>query len=250
VYDREERQVQPGDADLPGWQPGWTRALRDFQTEMEDAARSNRDAASWDTSGTLYLPVVGTDQRTSQSARITADGFETLAHLGGSDDGGDGTVPFLSAALVETDKAAMYSPQQHARIQNQAAVLEHLRGLLTRLHTASVADLLGPDLRRDRDFRLSYEGEDLYLHGEPIVFQAAMRGGAERERSELPAKVTLTQRESGTVVATEPVTLLDEEHRSFELSPPPAPGIYTIEVKARGAAPVSDVFAVVDPATS
>jgi pimeloyl-ACP methyl ester carboxylesterase len=250
VHDRAGNQVRPTDADLPGWQPRWSSPLLDFHTEVEQAATDNRAEAAWEREGTAYLPIVGTDQPTSQSVRVTADGIEVLASLNDEDDGGDGTVPRLSAALSGTERSTMYSPQQHARIQNYASVLEHLRGLLTGMHLKRIDDLRGRDQRRQVAFRLAYDGEDLYDAGEPITFRAALRSDAdEHQVGELKAEATLTSQETGATVESRPVTLERDLRAVFELAPPP-PGVYTIELTAPGAAPVSDVFAVLETETA
>lgn len=239
VFDAAENQVAPVNAAIPEWQPAWSAHLSEFHDEMEEAATANRKDAAWETDGTVYRPVVGSDQRTWQSARVVDGKVEVLYDLGGTDGGGDGTVPSVSAALSGTQDAAMYSPQRHSRIQNYRSVLDHLKGVLRAPHSLKI-----DDLRRAVTSWFSYDGGDVYAPDEPVRFQVALRSDLDPTQLEAQdATVTVADHDSGDV-AVEQQIRVDRTHREFELPPAPAPGVYTITVAGAGASPVSDVFAV------
>lgn len=80
--------------------------------------------------------IVGTSQSTKQSARW--DGARLIVEntLSGADQGGDGTVPRVSATPPETDDWSprhqpMYSADRHASLQNADPVRTQLFGILT-----------------------------------------------------------------------------------------------------------------------
>jgi lecithin:cholesterol acyltransferase len=241
VFDAAGTQVAPVKAGLPKWKPEWGSHLTDFHQEMETAANSNRQDRAWEKGGTIYRPVVGTDQRTRQSAKIVGDKVELLYELAGKDGGGDGTVPGVSAALDGTQNAAMFSPQQHARIQNYGSVLDHLKGALKSLHAVKISDL-----RELITSWFSFVGGDIYAPDEPISFELAVMSRMDEEQ--LPGvrgTVSVKNRETKKEVQRKQIDV-GRTHSSFEL-PPLGEGTFTIEVTAAGAAPVSDVFAVLGP---
>lgn len=78
-------------------------------------------------------PVIGDFQRTLWAARVTGDRVEPMYARSMSEDGGDGTVPTVSASpheLLDGFGNATFVSQRHASLQNDAPVLDHVRGLL------------------------------------------------------------------------------------------------------------------------
>ncbi len=133
----------------------------------------------------------------------------------------------------------MFSPQQHSRIQNYTSVLDHLKGALKSMHALSIGDV-----RRAVTSWFSFEGGDVYTPDEPITFELAVRSDLdETQLTSLDATVTIEHRETDSVVDQHQVTV-DRTHRTVECAPLSTPGVYTISITAPGAAPVSDVFAV------
>ncbi|MFE0699817.1 hypothetical protein [Streptomyces sp. NPDC058872] len=242
VYGSDDGPVTPVKAGLPGWQPGWTAHLTDFFGEMETAAAANRQDPAWESHQVPYHPIVGMDQPTRQSARLVDGKVETLLTRGGHDESGDGTVPKLSAALSGTENARTFVPQRHASLQNQDAMLEHLKGILRSLHEVRI-----DDLRAAATSWFSYLGDDLYLTGEPVVCEIGAESAlGEGRLPEVRARLTVTDRLTGQPVNDRPVTVA-RQRRTFSLEPLP-PGTYDLLVSATAdTAPLSEVFVVADP---
>ncbi|MFG2333980.1 hypothetical protein ACGFMM_30780 [Streptomyces sp. NPDC048604] len=239
VYGPDGEPVAPVKAGLPGWQPRWTSHLTDFFDEMETAAVVNRKDPAWDSHQVVYQPIVGMDQPTRQSARLVDGKLETLLTRGDHDEGGDGTVPKLSAALSGTENASTFVPQRHASLQNQDAMLDHLKGVLQSLHHVQI-----DDLRAAVTSWFSYLGDDLYLPGEPVVCEIGFESAlGEAQLPEVPARLTVTDRLTGQQVHDRPVTVT-RQRRTFSLDPLP-PGTYDLLISATpDTAPLSDVFVV------
>ncbi|WP_406865129.1 hypothetical protein ABZO31_33630 [Streptomyces sp. HUAS MG47] len=239
VYGPGDEPVTPAKAGLPGWQPGWTAHLTEFFGEMETAAAANRADPAWDSRKAVYHPIVGMDQPTLQSARLTDGKVETLRTRGDHDESGDGTVPKLSAALSGTENARTFVPQRHASLQNQDAMLDHVKGILQ-----SLDDVRIDDLRAAVTSWFSYLGDDLYLTVEPVVCEIGAESAlGEGQLPEVQARLTVTDRLTGQPVRDLPVTVT-RERRTFSLDPLP-PGTYDLLVSATaGTAPLSEVFVV------
>jgi pimeloyl-ACP methyl ester carboxylesterase len=139
-----------------------------FHRAIGDAVDAHREESAYRDGGYQIHPVVGTYQRTMQSARLTDDGVALLAEYEGVDQDGDGTVPRVSATPIELsgDPREMYASERHATLQNKPQVLTQLMGVLSREEI---------DLSRYRDDfgrpkpRVSLDVEDLYLSDEPIT---------------------------------------------------------------------------------
>ena len=113
------------------------------------------------------FPIVGITQPTLQSAVLDGDQVRMMGTIMGRDDGGDGTVPRMSAVPIEfTDLAgATYSPSPHSSLQNTDASLAHVQGVLT-------ADEIPADAYRESGGAISLDLDDMYAVGEEAVFRA------------------------------------------------------------------------------
>jgi len=108
------KALTPAAAQLPGWEPRWNDALREFADEIETAAAQNRTDPTFLASPPVYRPIVGTDQPTRQSV-VVRDATVSLAwDRGGNDEAGDGTVPLVSAALSGTEDQRNSPPSSMA----------------------------------------------------------------------------------------------------------------------------------------
>ena len=79
-------------------------------------------------------PIVGTRQPTPTTARLENGRIITSEAIEGAWEGGDGTVPRLSAApkaLRPDDPRLRYAPDQHLGLHSHPAVLDELEGVLT-----------------------------------------------------------------------------------------------------------------------
>lgn len=103
-----------------------------FHEEIAAAVELNQAAVSSGTSRYSLRPVVGIDQPTAQSVELTREGVKVFRNRNGEDEGGDGTVPRVSATPIEAGEAqATFAVARHSSLQNADAVLAHLHGILT-----------------------------------------------------------------------------------------------------------------------
>jgi hypothetical protein len=205
-----------------------------FHRTIQDAVDAHREESAYRDGGYQIYPVVGTYQRTSQSARLTGDGVQLLAEYEGIDQEGDGTVPRVSATPIELsdDPREMYASERHATLQNKPQVLTQLLGILSReeIDLSRFREVLG----RPRP-RVSLGVEDLYLGDEPITARIRC------EEESYTVRAVINDAETGDVVSySEPIQ--GGDWAEVELPPLPA-GAYRITVGQD--APVesaSDIF--------
>jgi pimeloyl-ACP methyl ester carboxylesterase len=179
-------------------------------------------------------PVVGDFQRTGWSARLVCGKVEIGVMRALDEDGGDGTVPKVSAVpheLLEGYLNVSFVSQRHASLQNDGPVLDHIGGVL-RAVPVSVKEIFPAP-----DESVSLELDDVSAE-EPFVVRA---------RAVNPA-VQLTATLEG---------LSDGIHRQLKLAPSadgwsegrieglPAQD-YRVVVSGLGAHPVTDVASVID----
>ncbi len=148
---------------VPGLDAEAVRAARAFHQEIEDAVAVNRQLGEYLERGYRLQSVVGIEQPTKQSAVLGPNGLRMLETHLGTDHGGDGTVPRVSASPMEAkdDSTAMFAGTRHSSLQNTDAVLTQLRGW------SSGVDLT--DFRAGAPVRLSVDLDDVYAAGEPLT---------------------------------------------------------------------------------
>jgi len=234
--------LTPAAAGLPAWRQEWSDHLTVFQQEIESAAAVNRCDPKWGEGPVVYHPIVGIDQPTRQSARVVDGRVDLRLDRGGSDEGGDGTVPKLSAALSGTEDARTFAPQLHASLQNESSMLNHLAGVLQSLGEVKVEDL-----RDAVPAWFGLLGDDLYLPDEPVTVGLSLEAAAgPAQLPSLEATLTVTDRVARADVLTRRITV-NRERGPVALGLLPA-GEYDLTVTAPGAAPLRDVFLVASPA--
>lgn len=138
-------------------------------------------------------PVVGFGQPTGTTARISGPSVEMLDAIEGEDEGGDATVPRLSAtpkALAPDHPSVVPVAEQHGALQSNSAVLDVLHGVLT----------ASPVVRRaPAPIKVRVAIDDLVIAGEPTPIVArpledervALRVDAIDERGATAATITL-----------------------------------------------------------
>jgi len=230
----------PRAAQMPGWDPAWDLALAAFQTEVEAAAHANRADPAFARNPVVYRPIVGTDQPTRQSAVVAGGTVALQMTRGTSDEGGDGTVPALSAALSGTEDQRTFAPEQHGRLQNHESLLAHLKGVLSSLYQVRIEDL-----RATKTSWFSYRGDDLLLPGEPLTVELKSCSNVDAALlSEVEARLEVRLRGPG-IPAYSQVVKVPREPRTFEIGVLP-PGVYDVQVAGlRDSSSLSDVVAVV-----
>jgi hypothetical protein len=210
------------------------RAAAGFHAEIAAAVDRNGGYGRYD-----IHPVVGIFQRTGQSATVRDGRLVVLDHDGTTDDGGDGTVPRVSATPLELsdDPREVYATESHASLQNLDSVLVQVMGLVTR---KSLGAYRGSPFD---GFRL--EVEDLLPPGEPVAVAAETAGPALR--------VAFTMENVDTGRRVEVHADLDDEGRATAVLPPAEAGVYRVTVSDPdnvGLKPVTDLVMVADDAAA
>jgi pimeloyl-ACP methyl ester carboxylesterase len=141
---------------LPGVNPALVADAVAFHAALDAAPAS----------AYVLHPIVGTRQPTPTTARLVGERIETSEQIEGAREGGDGTVPRLSAApkaLNPDDPRLRYAPDQHLGLHSHQAVLDELEGVLT-ARPVIHRGLAGPEI--------GLRTEPLLLLGEPLVVWA------------------------------------------------------------------------------
>jgi hypothetical protein len=156
------------ETDVPELDTGMVADAMRFHDQLNEAI-PDRDA-SYD-----LHPIVGIRQRTATTARIAGRRVEVDDTIEDRDEGGDATVPRLSAAppsVHPTSPTLRSIADKHGHLQSNSAVLDELDGVLT----------ANPRRHRAGAIELGAEMDELILAGEPLEIRA-------RERIALEASV-------------------------------------------------------------
>jgi hypothetical protein len=175
---------------------------------------------------------VGIEQPTYQSARVRGGAVEALRTYQGKDEGGDGTVPRVSATPWELSDAAreVFAAEMHGSLQNADGTLANLKGVITQP---------GIDLRKYREdlpTQLTLDMDDVVLPGEFLTVRARASQGDPR------IALTMTHVDSGQRFdevlsrGNEPVW----KQGQYRLPP----GTWRVIISAEGATPVTDLAVV------
>lgn len=198
----------------------------------------------------LTVPVVGTRQPTTQYARLNGRSVtmhrDRPAWLDENLDGGDGTVPRVSAVPIELSDAGghVYVSEQHGTLHANPASLNDLLGRLQAMQAKNWRAIRGPDVRPAAErASLSVDLDDAVPVGTPVEVEAWLSDGAE---DALSCRFTAAEGGAPVVVAMERQG--DGRHRA---AVPLAPGIHRAEVRPAtagpsSAPPVHDLVAVLD----
>jgi len=190
-----------------------------------------------------FVPIVGTDQPTKQSAVLDATGGVAMVKtFGGKDRGGDGTVPRISAALSGTQDVRMFSPEQHGSLQNLAANLGHIAGVVESFDEVMIEDVRGGLL-----CWFAFEGADVYSSGDRVGFDISLVTDLpEWQLPDLSATVIVTNKDTGA--QNRFVRVIDRERKRIDVGSLPQ-GAYSVEVvppETTDSGSVRDAFVVVD----
>jgi pimeloyl-ACP methyl ester carboxylesterase len=179
-------------------------------------------------------PLVGDSQRTRWGASLTNDRVAVRFDRGPGEDGGDGTVPRVSAMpheLLNGWRNAAFFSEKHASLQNDDAVFDHVAGVLR----AQPIDLL--DIFPAGDIPVALETEDTTTD-QPLVVRARPRDPV----SDLTA--TITSIRDGSA---QQVSLAQRADGWYEREVPGLPAHdFRVRVSGPGVRTVTDVASVVD----
>lgn len=219
---------------LPQVNPDWARAARAFHREIEEAQKINAQQDEYREHGYKLVPLVGIEQPTFQSAVVSGAGVTLMRSFQGQDDGGDGTVPRVSATPIELEKQEreIFAAEMHGSLQNADGALANLRGFLMKPTT----DLTR--FRAELPPPLTLDVDDVVAAGEPLVVKARAGDGNP------PIQVVLTQvGETAAPPIVEPLAKRPGENwREGEFDLPA--GTWRVRIEADGAAPVTDLVVV------
>jgi len=210
------------------------RAAEGFHREIEKAVAANQAEAGANVVRYGIRPIVGMEQPTSQTAVRAADGVTLVRARHGEDEGGDGTVPRVSATPFEAGEAqAAFAAARHGSLQNTDAVLSHIFGVLTTPRD------LGQLRATGAPTTLSLDVDDIFAANEPIRFAVRPSDAGVA----LDAVIEKVDRPAARQIVHIPATDAGWQHR--EVPPLPA-GVYRITVQGNPAIveAVSDVFGV------
>ena len=183
-------------------------------------------------------PIAGIFQPTGQSMVVRDGGVEILRTYQGRDEGGDGTVPSISATPIELSNKdrEIYVRERHASLQNADHSLDQMIGMLRRQQ-------IDQTQRFAPGTGISLDLGDVYLTTEPVILRAL----PEAEWAALTAVVEDV--DSGAQVAKAAMAQATDGWHDAELRPLPE-GVYRVTVNGgRDVNPVTDVFTVVEVGT-
>jgi len=185
-------------------------------------------------------PVVGDFQRTRWALHRSGTGAASTVRAAfaraAGEDGGDGTVPKVSASpheFLPDFTNAMFPSQRHASLQNDGAVSDHVVGVIRTAIDTTVPVFPAADSRVSLDV-------ESVTTDEPLVVRALNAAG-------LPLTGSLTPRSGGDPV---PLALTPAGDGWLEARLEGLPeDDYEVTVRGPGSHPVTDVVAVVDLST-
>jgi pimeloyl-ACP methyl ester carboxylesterase len=157
--------VGVSEATIPHVDQQKAKAAAEFHDEIRNAVKAHEQEDEYRENRYDIRPVVGILQPTFQSARAAGDGVQLIRTYDGEDQGGDGTVPRISATPVELEREAnaMFASERHASLQNEDGVLVQLRGVMSGL------DIDFPGFRDAfPTIGLGLELDDAYQTDEPV----------------------------------------------------------------------------------
>ena len=205
-----------------------------FHNEIRTAVDDNLKDENYRNNRYQIYPIVGLNQPTFQSARLTGGKVETLREYEKKDDGGDGTVPRVSATPIElgNQNREVFANAQHGSLQNTDSVLTQLKGLLSGLQIDS------DRFKNIASSRTGLEIEDAYQIGEPIIISARSES-----RADLVAIISETETNAETGRGELSKNLSDWQDREF---PPLPQGTYRVSIKDKKTMSelVTDIFLV------
>jgi pimeloyl-ACP methyl ester carboxylesterase len=165
-------------------------------------------------------PIIARTQPTDTTARIVDGCVKALRTIGGVDEGGDSTVPRLSAVpygVAADSPIVRYVKEKHGALPANDPVLIELEGVLTANDV--IARDAGPDIGVICD--------DLNFAGEPIDVAIEAESGLVID--------AVLHRDDGTVMTTSIATDQGNDGYGVEFTDVP-PGFYVLRVGARGVA--------------
>jgi Lecithin:cholesterol acyltransferase len=232
-----------------------------FHHEIRDAVKARQIDGTYGSEDSYKLiPIVGTMQKTNQSAFLNQNGQLEISQefpdaksegkVSLSFNTGDGTVPYVSAIPIELSEEyrQTYIAERHGSIQNNSQVLEQVCNLIAAMQEPTgLSNYQNPGVieRSQQPAAICLDIEDVYLAGEGEIYAQVVNGS--EDFGKLRARIQPVSNEGATKRAD-----FQEKDGQWCLSLESLEeGIYRIEVRVEKIAskmaptPVHDVFAVV-----
>jgi pimeloyl-ACP methyl ester carboxylesterase len=225
-------------AGVPALDAARAAAALAFHQEIREAVHDHRQEARYVEHGYKIKPLAGIFQPTAQSARTTAGRLEVLRTYKGKDEGGDGTVPSVSATPLELSNMDLevYVRERHASLQNADFSLDQVLGVIGR-QSIDQSQVFAPGTG------ISLDIKDAYLTGEQVTVRAL----PEREHAVLTAE--LHDVDTGRRIVAAALRPGPDGWHHVDLDAL-AEGTYRLRVRGDGdydeISPVTDVFGVFD----
>lgn len=220
------------DGKLPNVVADRVRAARRFHEEIkEEQAKNARD----DNYDYRIVPLVGLEQPTNQSAYSKDGVVKMLTRLKEADDGGDGTVPRISATPLELVNLnrEVFAAEMHGSLQNGAGPQANLRGIL--LQPTFDVNVLRATLPTP----LRLVVDDVVLPGEPLTVRVKPASGNPR------IAVQLTNLDTRKTI--DEILGRSREPGWQEGEYDVGPGNWRVTIEAAGAESVTDLVVVAEP---
>ena len=186
--------------DLSWLDPVRAAEAQAFHQKISDAIDAHQKLESYRRDLTVW-PIVGTDQPTLQSAKLSqgklAASMDLPANVNPLLGFGDGTVPMASAIPLEMSKVFTmpFHAEVHGSLQNNRQILRSFREWLRQSQVEGLENLKAvaadPKAMDERpEVRLSIEDrpaiqlsvQDQYWEGEPVRMEAQVRASGEPDR--------------------------------------------------------------------
>jgi pimeloyl-ACP methyl ester carboxylesterase len=223
---------------IPGMVPERAADALAFHRAIREAVEEHASMPDYRDQGYGIRPIAGIFQPTGQSMVMNDGGVEILRTYQGHDEGGDGTVPSVSATPIELSNQdrEIYVRERHASLQNADHSLDQMIGMLRRQQ-------IDQTQRFAPGTGISLDLSDVHLTTGPVIFRAL----PESEWAALTAVVEDV--DSRAQVAKAAMAEATDGWRDAELRPLPE-GVYRVTVSGgRDVNPVTDVFTVVEVGT-
>ena len=219
-----------------------------FHDEIAGAVAKNRKDPDYLTKGYKIIPMIRVRQPTLQSVVLDSERLvaqETRPpHIDDALEGGDGTVPRVSAAPIEIfgEYRETFFVERHGSLQNNQQLLDDLFQRLRQMQAHKPVRGTFEERSRQRPAAIGLRVDDLYLHEEPVRIEAALM-----DRAHGGDLIATVDRITGDAWTKKIEFTAKEEASAVEIGTLP-PGRYRITVQAKEgylvATPVHDVFEV------
>jgi pimeloyl-ACP methyl ester carboxylesterase len=204
------------EVDVPELSTAMAADAMRFHEQLDDLANP-----SWGAGFDMH-PVQGQNQQTATTARLSGGRVISSPVIEGRDEGGDATVPALSAvpkAVSPASPVLRHVTERHGALQANRSVFDEIEGILTASEVVH---------RAPTELPVDVRVADVFDPGEELAVEAAFHDGGAA-----PLEALLVD-EAGATVDRERLTRRADGYGAVFGSPPP--GAYQVRVVGYGAA--------------